>query len=290
DIFNGKVLFCTGGGSGICQKIVEAVMRHGASAFIFGRRKDVLKQTSKKLTELTGGKKCSYRSGDVRSLDSLQAAIDKCVEEFGRIDFVVAGAAGNYLCPIDQLSSNGFKSVVDIDLIGTYNTAKAALPSLKQTKGSFLSISATLHYVGTPLQAHVSAAKAGVDALSQAIAVEFGPHGIRSNVIAPGPISGTEGFSRLSTPEILKNLTKKIPLQRVGTKDDIANSAIFLFSPAASFITGAILVVDGGEHHLRASNSIMDHYPNGLLENYQINSKSTTSLVVKKDECYKSKL
>ncbi|CAH7687070.1 2,4-dienoyl-CoA reductase [Phakopsora pachyrhizi] len=193
DIFNGKVLFCTGGGSGICQKIVEAVMRH-----------------------------------------SLQAAIDKCVEEFGRIDFVVAGAAGNYLCPIDQLSSNGFKSVVDIDL--------AALPSLKQTKGSFLSISATLHYVGTPLQAHVSAAKAGVDALSQAIAVEFGPHGIRSNVIAPGPISGTEGFSRLSTPEILKNLTKKIPLQRVGTKDDIANSAIFLFSPAASFITGAILV------------------------------------------------
>ncbi|KAA1136355.1 hypothetical protein PGTUg99_027296 [Puccinia graminis f. sp. tritici] len=246
DIFRGKVLFCTGGGTGICQKMVEAVMRHGASAFIFGRRENVLHATSSDLSRHTL-QRCSYASGDVRSIESLERAVAKCISEYGRIDFVIAGAAGNFLCPIDQLSPNAFKSVVEIDL--------ATLPHLKKTKGSFISVSATLHYFGTPLQAHVSSAKAGVDALSQSVAVEFGPHGIRSNVIAPGPIGDTEGMSRLSTPESQKTILKNIPLQRFGTRGDIANAAVFLFSPAASYITGTILICDGGEHHTRPSTS-----------------------------------
>ncbi|MBW0464800.1 hypothetical protein O181_004515 [Austropuccinia psidii MF-1] len=267
DIFRGKVLFCTGGGSGICQKMVEAVMRHGASAFIFGRRENLLHSTATQLSRSSTIHRCSYAAGDVRNLESLQKAVQQCIQEFGRLDFVIAGAAGNFLCPIDQLSTNAFRSVVEIDLLGTYNTMKATLPYLKKTQGSFISVSATLHYVGTPLQAHVSAAKAGVDALSQVMAVEFGPYGIRSNIIAPGPISDTEGFSRLSTPNTQKTLAGIIPLQRFGTRDDIANAAVFLFSPAASFITANILVCDGGENHLRASNMMGLNYPNALVEN-----------------------
>jgi len=229
-------------------------MRHGASGFIFGRRENVLHATATELSRNTQ-QRCSYASGDVRSITSLENAVAKCISEYGRIDFVIAGAAGNFLCPIDQLSPNAFKSVVEIDLLGTYNTIKATLPHIKASKGSFISVSATLHYYGTPLQAHVSSAKAGVDALSQALAVEFGPHGIRSNIIAPGLISDTEGFSRLSTPESQKTILQNIPLQRFGTRGDIANAAIFLFSPAASYITGTILISDGGEHHTRTSNS-----------------------------------
>lgn len=229
-------------------------MRHGASAFIFGRRENVLHATASDLTKQTL-QRCSYASGDVRSLASLEKAVEKCISEYGRIDFVIAGAAGNFLCPIDQLSTNAFKSVIEIDLLGTYNTIKATLPYIKKAQGSFISVSATLHYFGTPLQAHVSSAKAGVDALSQAVAVEFGPHGIRSNVIAPGPIGDTEGLSRLSTSESRKAILQSIPLQRFGTRGDIANTAVFLFSPAASFITGTVLIVDGGEHHLRSTNS-----------------------------------
>ncbi|PLW56905.1 hypothetical protein PCANC_01289 [Puccinia coronata f. sp. avenae] len=260
DIFRGKVLFCTGGGTGICQKMVEAVMRHGASAFIFGRRENVLHLAASALSTDTL-QRCSYAAGDVRSVESLEKAVAKCIAEFGRIDFVISGAAGNFLCPIDQLSSNAFKSVVEIDLLGTYNTVKATLPHIKASQGSFISVSATLHYYGTPLQAHVSSAKAGVDALSQALAVEFGPHGIRSNVIAPGLIGDTEGFTRLSTPESQKTILKNIPLRRFGTRGDIANATVFLFSPAASYITGTILICDGGEHHTRTPASFGDSDP-----------------------------
>ncbi|EGG12662.1 uncharacterized protein MELLADRAFT_41456 [Melampsora larici-populina 98AG31] len=266
DIFRGKVLFCTGGGTGICKKMVEAVMRHGASAFIFGRREEVLSKTCEELINSTQ-QKCSFSSGDVRKIESLQSAVESCIKEFGRIDFVIAGAAGNFLSSIDQLSVNGFKSVIEIDLLGTYHTMKATLPYVKKTGGSFISVSATLHYVGTPFQAHVSAAKAGVDALSQAMAVEFGPFGIRSNVIAPGPIADTEGFSRLSTSETRKTMAQGIPLQRFGSRDDIGNTTVFLFSPAASFITGTIIVVDGGENHLRSTTSLGSYYPKTFLQN-----------------------
>jgi peroxisomal 2,4-dienoyl-CoA reductase len=134
----------------------------------------------------------------VRKPEQLEAAVSKARSELGKISHVICGAAGNLyvpfpcsqltnsLSPIDGLSSNGFKTVIDIDLLGTYNTIKATLASIRESRGSYLHISATLHYRGTPWQAHVSAAKAGVDALSQALAVEEGPRGVRSNVIAPG--------------------------------------------------------------------------------------------------------
>jgi 2,4-dienoyl-CoA reductase [(3E)-enoyl-CoA-producing], peroxisomal len=150
---------------------------------------------------------------------------------------------------LQNLSSNAFRTVLEIDTLGSYNTLKATVPYLKLTQGSILFVSATLHYRGTILQAHVSAAKAGVDALSQVVAVEYGPWGIRSNVIAPGAIGGTEGADRLVPKEMRERTGQKIPLQRLGTVWDIADCTVFVFSEAASYITGTVFVVDGGQKH-----------------------------------------
>ncbi|KAF8309815.1 2,4-dienoyl-CoA reductase [Clavulina sp. PMI_390] len=262
DIFKGKVLFCTGGSSGICKGMTQAMMRHGADAFILGRKQDKGDAAAKELSAATG-KKCVFASVDVRKPDTLKAAVAKCIEVYGKIDFVICGAAGNFLAPISGLSENAFRTVIEIDALGTFNTVKATLPYIRETRGSYIHISATLHYRGTPYQAHVSAAKAAVDSLSNVIAVEEGPRGIRSNVIAPGPILGTEGMDRL-TPQAMKDaITRSVPLQRQGAIDDIANAGIFLFSEAANWVNGQIIAVDGASLHTSA-NTIP--YPEGVLD------------------------
>ena len=169
-----------------------------------------------------------------------------------------AGAAGNFLASINQLSTNAFKSVMDIDVLGSYNTVKATLPHLVTsagkhksdgktasptgTGGRIIFISATFHYTAMPLQTHVSVAKAGVDALSNNLALELGPRGVTSNVISPGPIGGTEGMERLSKADDLANSLKAIPLGRWGTVKEIADATIYLFSDAGNYVTGQALV------------------------------------------------
>ena len=169
-----------------------------------------------------------------------------------------AGAAGNFLASINQLSTNAFKSVMDIDVLGSYNTVKATLPHLVTsaaehkaggksaspagTGGRIIFISATFHYTAMPLQTHVSVAKAGVDALSNNVALEFGPRGVTSNVISPGPIAGTEGMERLSMSDNLADSMKNIPLGRWGTVKEIADATVYLFSDAGNFVTGHVLV------------------------------------------------
>lgn len=167
-------------------------------------------------------------------------------ESLGPIDVLVCGAAGNFVCPAEKLSPNGFKTVVDIDLLGSFNAARAAFAQLAQTGGNALFISAGQALHPYAFQAHVSAAKAGMDQLMRNLALEWGPHGIRCNSIVPGPIADTEGMRRLSTPEVQAQLTRSIPLGRYGTADEIAQAAVFLASPLASYITGTVLRVDGG--------------------------------------------
>ncbi|KAJ6555210.1 2,4-dienoyl-CoA reductase [Mycena vulgaris] len=261
DIFKGKVLFCTGGGSGICRGMTEAMMRHGACATIVGRKLDRLTQAAKELAEATGNK-CLPVAGDVRQPRTLQDAVAKTIEAFGRIDFVICGAAGNFLAPISALSENAFRTVIEIDTLGTYHTIKATLPHIRASKGAYIHVSATLHYKATPYQAHVSAAKAAVDALSAVLAVEEGPHGVRSNVIAPGPIAGTEGMDRLEGKSADARQTL-YPLGRMGVIGDVANATVFLFGPAASYVTGEVLVVDGGTEHLRG---MVFPYPQSMLD------------------------
>jgi peroxisomal 2,4-dienoyl-CoA reductase len=260
NIFKNKVLFCTGGGSGICRVMTEAVMRHGANATIVGRNEGRLTKAAQELSAVSGST-CFAVQADVRDPKQVQTAVQRTIEKYGRIDFVINGAAGNFLAPISGLSENGFRTVIEIDTLGTYNTIKATLPHVRATKGSYIHVSTTLHYRGTPYQVHVSAAKAAVDATSAVLAVEEGPRGVRSNVIAPGPIGGTEGMDRL-TPKGRED-SWPVPTGRKGESRDVANAAVFLFSDAASFISGQILVVDGASQHVRGP---MLPYPQSVLD------------------------
>lgn len=244
DILAGKVAFVTGGGTGITGGIARAFAEHGAKVAITSRKMENL-VAMKEQIESKGGE-CFAVSSDVRDYAAVEGAIAATVEHFGKIDIVVNGAAGNFLCRAEELSANGFGVVVDIDTKGTFNVCRAAFEELRKNQGQILNISATLHYLATPMQIHVSAAKAGVDAITRNLSVEWGRYGIRVNGIAPGPIEDTEGMKRLVPEEVKEKLLSRIPIQRFGRISDIENAALFLCSDAASYINGVTLVVDGG--------------------------------------------
>jgi peroxisomal 2,4-dienoyl-CoA reductase len=266
-ILNGRVAFVTGGGTGITGGVARAMAEAGASVALVSRSLEHLEPAAQAINDArargsspTLGTSPTVREGsttlpgeafaiaaDVRNPEAVEQAIAATVSRFGKIDIVVNGAAGNFLSPAEALSPNGFGTVVDIDLKGTFNVCRAAFAQLKEHQGQILNISATLHYLGTPMQLHVSAAKAGVDALTRNLAVEWGRYGIRVNTIAPGPIEDTEGMKRLVPEPIKEKLKKNIPLGRFGRISDIEQAALFLCSDAARFINGAILVVDGGQ-------------------------------------------
>ncbi|PRT54285.1 Peroxisomal 2,4-dienoyl-CoA reductase SPS19 [Wickerhamiella sorbophila] len=266
DLFAGKVVFVTGGAGSICRVQTEAMVLLGADAVIVGRNGDKAAAAAREVAELRPGAKVLSFAVDVRDINTILEAVKQTVESLGRIDYVIAGAAGNFLAPITGLSANAFKTVIDIDLNGSFNTAKATLPELLKTKGSVVFVSATLHYRGLPFQAHPAAAKAGVDSLMKTIAVEFGPLGIRSNALAPGPIEGTEGMSRLGkgSEHNRQRSYEMIPLGRYGTTQEIADGTVYLFSPAAHYVTGQVLVVDGGQW--QTTSPRMDAYPSVMLE------------------------
>jgi peroxisomal 2,4-dienoyl-CoA reductase len=253
DILQGKVAFVTGGGTGITGGIARAFAAHGAKLAIVSRKEENL-IPQKQYIEENGGE-CLAVAADVRVYDGVENAIKETVDKFGKIDVVVNGAAGNFLCAADQLSANGFGTVVDIDTKGTFNVCRAAFETLKESRGQILNISATLHYLATPMQIHVSAAKAGVDAITRNLSAEWGRYGIRVNGIAPGPIEDTEGMKRLLMPELKEKIMRKIPAGRFGRIEDIENAALFLTSDAASFVNGVTLVVDGGSWLLGTSLS-----------------------------------
>jgi len=245
NLLKDHVAFVTGGGTGITGGVARALAEAGASVVLVSRKLDHLVPAAQAINENGGG--AFPIAADVRSPDDVERAIATSVEQFGKIDIVVNGAAGNFLCKAEDLSPNGFGTVVDIDLKGTFNVCRGAFAQLKEHRGQILNISATLHYLGTPMQLHVSAAKAGVDALTRNLAVEWGRYGIRVNGIAPGPIEDTEGMRRLVPEPVKERLLKNIPLGRFGRIVDIEQAALFLCSDSASFINGTILVVDGGQ-------------------------------------------
>jgi peroxisomal 2,4-dienoyl-CoA reductase len=245
NILADRVALVTGGGTGITGGVARALAEAGARMALVSRKMEHLEPAVEKIHGQGG--EAFAASADVRNMEEIERAVAATVERFGKLDIVVNGAAGNFLCPAEELSSNGFGTVVDIDLKGTFNVCRAAFAELKKNHGQILNISATLHYVGTPLQLHVSAAKAGVDALTRQLAVEWGRYGIRSNAIAPGPIEDTEGMTRLVPADVKERLRRGIPLGRFGRIRDIERAAVFLCSDGASFINGAVIVVDGGQ-------------------------------------------
>jgi peroxisomal 2,4-dienoyl-CoA reductase len=245
DLLAGRAALVTGGGTGICRGIALALAAHGCDIAITSRRAEHLEPTAREIEHI--GVRSLAVPGDVRDPAAVQQAVDGAALAFGRLDILVNGAAGNFPCQAENLSPNGFGTVVDIDLKGTFNACRAALPYLKLRGGVILNISATLHYGGTAAQLHVSAAKAGIDALTRNLAVEWGVYGIRVNAIAPGAIDGTEGVRRLLPEELRQRAIDANPLKRLGTIDDVAHAALFLCSDGATYINGATLVVDGGQ-------------------------------------------
>ncbi|HEX4114022.1 MAG TPA: SDR family oxidoreductase [Stellaceae bacterium] len=244
DLYRGKNVFITGGGSGINLGIAKGFAAHGANIAICGRTQAKLDAAAKELEGL--GTRVSARAADVRKPEELNAALAACRDTLGPVDILVCGAAGNFLVPAEKLSPNGFKTVIDIDLLGSFNASRLAFDQLAQTRGSIVFISAGMAHMPYAYQLHVGAAKAGIDRMMQNLALEWGPHGIRVNSIVPGPIAGTEGMKRLGGADHQQRGRAGVPLGRMGTVEDIAHAALFLCSPVADWITGVVLTVDGG--------------------------------------------
>jgi NAD(P)-dependent dehydrogenase (short-subunit alcohol dehydrogenase family) len=239
---SGRHVFVAGGTTGINFGIAQAFAAAGA-------RVSVLSRSAEKVAAAVGklGSNAWGQAGDVRNYDAVAAALAGAVGRFGPIDVLVSGAAGNFVAPALGMSANGFKAVVDIDLLGTFNVARAGYEHLRRPGAMILNISAPQAVNARALQAHVCAAKAGIDMLTKCLAIEWGPDGVRVNSLIPGPIEGTEGMARLApTEEAAAAVRSNVPLRRYGTVEDVANLALFLASPFASYITGAVIPVDGG--------------------------------------------
>jgi peroxisomal 2,4-dienoyl-CoA reductase len=259
-LFDGQVALVTGGGSGIGRGIADLFANLGAHVVLASRKLERVESAAAEIR--AAGGKASAVSVDVREPERVQQMIADVRDEYGRIDHLVNNAAGNFYAPSESLSPNAWKSVIEIDLYGSFFCAQAVLPVMRaQGGGSIVNISMTLHYRGWPLMAHATAAKAGIDALTRTLALEWAKDGVRMNAVAPGPIP-TEGVRKAFTPppsadgvpdvfaidRAMESYARKsIPLGRWGSPVDIANMVAFLGSPAGSWITGAIMVVDGGE-------------------------------------------
>ncbi|NRF67673.1 SDR family oxidoreductase [Aquincola sp. S2] len=243
--FRDRHVFVSGGSSGINLGIADAFARRGAKLSILSRSQSRIDGALEQLRRHGG--EAEGHSADVRDTGAVTAALGAAQQRFGAIDVLVSGAAGNFLAPALGMSSNGFKTVVDIDLLGSFNVLRAAHEFLRKPGACVISISASQAFVPTPYQAHVCAAKAGVDMLTRVLAMEWGADGIRINSIVPGPIEGTEGVRRLAPNEAeQQRITERVPLGRYGTLDDIAGIAMVLASPLGGYITGVVLPVDGG--------------------------------------------
>jgi NAD(P)-dependent dehydrogenase (short-subunit alcohol dehydrogenase family) len=238
DILQDKVALVTGGGTGIGKEIARTLGQHGAAVVIASRKRDVIDASQAELEQ--EGIRCLGLVCDVRDENAVEAVIDETIATLGGLHIVVNNAAGNFPATLDNLSYNGFRTIVDIDLQGTYNVTKASYEkALKEHGGVVVNIAAPFEHWGVTYQAHVAAAKTGVISLTRTCAVEWAGKGIRVNAVAPGYIEDTEGVERFSEVGDMNDRGLK------GSKQDIANAVLFLASDAAGFISGECIRVDG---------------------------------------------
>ena len=296
DLLAGQVGIITGGGTGIGFGIAELLASLGMHVIVASRKPDHVEPAAERIRASGGW--ASAATVDVRDPERVRAVFSDTLDRHGRLDLLVNNAAGNFYVPSESMSPNAWRSVIEIDLFGTFFCSQAALPHMRETGGgSIINISMTLHYRGWPQMAHATAAKGGIDALTRTLALEWAPYGVRVNAVAPGPIPtegvlkafarppsngpdvfagspgqssgaalGDTGSSLTAEPaaadrgassafvrEALESRARHVPLGRWGAPRDIANAVTFLASPAASWITGTILVVDGGEWLARST-------------------------------------
>jgi NAD(P)-dependent dehydrogenase (short-subunit alcohol dehydrogenase family) len=241
----GRTVFVAGGSSGINLGIARRFAQSGAKVAILSRSAD--KVAAAVADIIAAGGQALGTPADVRDYAAVENALAQTHEDFGEIDVVISGAAGNFMAPAIGMSANAFKTVVDIDLLGTFNVLRASFAFLRKPGASLISITAPQGAHPEMFQAHVCAAKAGVNMLTKCLAMEWGPAGVRVNAISPGPIAGTEGVVRMAADPLREAAWKgRLALRDYGTTDDIAELAMFLASPAGRYITGTIVDCDGG--------------------------------------------
>ena len=247
-LLKGKTIIVTGGGTGLGKSMATRFAELGANLVITSRRQNVIDETAKILRE-HGGKVLAI-SCDVREADQVESMVEKTVEEFGGIDILLNNAAGNFISPTENLSSNAFKTIVDIVLNGTFHCTQAVGKVMRENKsGVILNIVTTYAWTGSGYVVPSACAKAGVLALTRSLAVEWAKYGIRTVAIAPGPFPTKGAWSRLAPPGlgIQKKMTNRIPLKRVGEHIELANLATYLISDQAAYINGEVVTIDGGE-------------------------------------------
>ncbi len=243
--FTDKTVFVAGGTSGINLGVAIAFAQVGAKVAVLSRKQEKVDAAVESLRSF-GGQAIGF-SADVRDYAAVEESFKAAGQEFGELDVLISGAAGNFPAKAVGMSANAFKSVVDIDLMGTYHVLRAAYPLLKKPGASVINISAPQAFLPMAYQMHVCSAKAGVDMITRVGALEWGQQGVRVNSVVPGPIEGTEGMARLApTPESQRRVEETVPLGRYGTPQDVADCCLWLSSPMASYVTGAVIPVDGG--------------------------------------------
>jgi NAD(P)-dependent dehydrogenase (short-subunit alcohol dehydrogenase family) len=243
--FSETTVFVAGGTSGINLGIAEGFAAAGARVAVMSRSKEKVDAAVTRLQAL--GAQATGEAADVRDPEAVSAVLQHAHAAFGDIDVLVSGAAGNFPAAALDMSANAFRSVVDIDLLGSFHVLRAAYPVLRKPGAVVINVSAPQAFVPLALQSHVCAAKAGVDMLTRVLAIEWGGDGIRVNAVVPGPIEGTEGMIRLApTPETREIVTATVPAARWGTPRDVADVCLFLASPLAAYVTGVVLPADGG--------------------------------------------
>jgi NAD(P)-dependent dehydrogenase (short-subunit alcohol dehydrogenase family) len=240
--YTGSTVFVAGGTSGINLGVASAFAAAGARLGVASRRRDKVDAA----VAVLGAGALGYAL-DVRDPRAVADALAAFSAEAGPIDVLVSGAAGNFPAAAKDLSPNGFKAVVDIDLLGTFHVMRAAYPHMRRPGGCLINISAPQATIPMAMQVHVCAAKAGVDMVTRCLAIEWGPEGLRVNGVVPGPIDGTEGMARLAPTEAARaDVAALVPLRRFGSPQDVADACLWLGSPAAAYVSGAIVAADGG--------------------------------------------
>jgi len=247
----GKTIVVTGGGSGLGKAMTRYFLELGAKVAISSRNLEKLQNTAKELEQETGGK-CLAVQCDVRHYDEVEAMLKTVLDNFGQVDVLLNNAAGNFISPTERLSANAFDTIIDIVLKGTKNCTLAFGKhwiDTKQERSKVLNIVTTYAWTGSGYVVPSAAAKAGVLAMTRSLAVEWAKYGMLFNAIAPGPFPTKGAWDRL-LPGNLKDkfdMAKKVPLNRVGEHQELANLAAYLVSDFSSYINGEVITIDGGE-------------------------------------------
>jgi NAD(P)-dependent dehydrogenase (short-subunit alcohol dehydrogenase family) len=251
DALKGKVIVVTGGGSGLGKAMTRYFLELGAKVAISSRDLEKLQATAKELEAETGGN-CLPVQCDVRHYDEVENMLQEVLKAFGKVDVLLNNAAGNFISPTERLSANAFDTIIDIVLKGSKNCTLAFGKywiDTKQERSVILNIVTTYAFTGSAYVVPSATAKAGVLAMTRSLAVEWAKYGIRSNAIAPGPFPTKGAWDRLLPGDLKEkfDLAKKVPLQRVGDHQELANLAAYLVSDFSAYVNGEVVVLDGGE-------------------------------------------